>query len=105
VSRHRKAGLNAIVILPDEIVYAVVIGYRDDVAWGRYLMQRTDALGRTPRGPAFWVDSPSFEITGRTSRPPGRIHRANEKLGPPEMRGCDCNCCVHIRGVADEPDD
>jgi hypothetical protein len=105
VSRHRKAGLNSVVAL-DEPGYGVVIGYRDDVAWGRYLVVRTDALGRSPRGPAFWVDSPSFEITGRTSRPPGRIHRKNLKFGgPPEQRGCSCECCPHQPGWADESDD
>ena len=94
MSRPRKADLNAIVRI-NEPSYGVVVGYRDDVTSNRYAVIRTDALGRDPRGPVVWLDSPAFEVTGKISRAPGRIFRKNEKLGPPEQRGCSCNFCLH----------
>ena len=104
MSRPRKADRDAVVLV-DEPSYAVIIDYRSNVYWGRYQAIRTDKLGRAPRGPAFWLDSPELEPIGRISRRPGRIYRANERyFGPPELRGCACQCCPHVAGYEAEQD-
>ena len=94
MGRPRKADLNAIVLI-NEDSYGTVVDYHDIGSSNRYAVIRTDALGRNPRGPVVWLDSPDLEVTGRISRKAGRIFRKNEKLGPPEQRGCSCNCCLH----------
>lgn len=97
LGRPRKADVDSVVRL---LVggHATIVSYRDD-AQPRYLVVRTDALGRSPMGPAFWADSSEFTVTGRISRRPRRIWQKNE---PAEVRGCACSCCVHVAGFDDE---
>ena len=96
----RKAQINEVIAFRGE--FGVVVDYRSKVRWGRYLVVRTDAIGRNPHGPAIWVDS--FELKGRGlySKRPGIVYRANQKLGD---RGCVCNCCHHVRGFESETDE
>lgn len=105
MGRSRKADIDAVVQF-EEPSYGVIVGYRDTVYSNRYHVVRTDQQGRAPRGPALWLDSPDFTPTGRISRRPGRIVRANERhFGPSELRGCSCQCCPHLAGYEDDPED
>lgn len=97
MGRPRKAPVNSVVVLPTP-KYGVVVDYRTDVKWGRYLVVESDALGRNPKGAAVWLDSTEFEPVGRVSRKPGRIYRKN--ISPLE-RGCACQCCEHSDGYAE----
>ena len=103
----RKAQCNDVVAftLPHAVQYGVVVEYRANTKWGRYRVIRTDPQGRSPYGPAIWLDSTELESTGKQSKRPGVVLRHNKRLGGDEVRGCSCNCCHHVRGVEDEPEE
>jgi hypothetical protein len=99
--RPRKTQLNSIVTTLD-VKFWTVVDYKDHVRSDRYVCIETDALGRFPHGAAVQKDSAEITPTGRISRLPGRIYRKNVS---PEERGCACQCCQHVNGYEEEPDD
>ncbi len=107
--RPRKAQINDVIVFQARrssgVEYGVVIEYRDEHKWDRYHVIRTDPIGRNPYGKAIWLDSTEIGATGRQSIRPGVVYRGNARLGGDEVRGCSSNCCVHVRGVEDEPED
>jgi hypothetical protein len=97
--RPRKAELNQVVNLFGS--FGVVVDYDPDREWGKYRVVRTDPIGRFAYGMPIWVHSTEFEAMPTFSKRPGITYRANRKLEP--HRECECQCCPHIRGFADEP--
>ncbi len=102
--RPRKARINDVVTF-DHCTYGVVIEYRDTHKWDRYRVIRTDPLGRHAYGKAIYLDSTVIVPMGKTSKRPGIVYRHNQRLGGDEVRGCACNCCHHVKGVEDEPEE
>lgn len=102
--RPRKAQINDVVVF-DKVMFGVVVEYRDTHKWDRYHVIRTDKIGRNPYGDAIWLDSTEITATGKTGKRPGIVYRGNDRLGGDQIRGCRCNCCVHVRGVEDEPEE
>lgn len=100
--RPKKAQVNDVVLIRAP-KYGVVVAHNLE-SNPPYFIIETDALGRNPRGAAVQYEATDFTSTGRTSKRPGRIHRANMRLGPPEMRGCASHCCVHVAGIEPEPE-
>lgn len=106
MGRRRKADVDAVVELSCGGHYATIIGYEPDKNPPKYEAVMTDALGRSPHGPKFWLDSSEFTTTGRISRPPGRRYRSFVKHGGEALLGCSCLCCgPHYAGFEDDPEE
>jgi hypothetical protein len=101
--RPHKARLNEVVTFRGD--WGVVVAYRDKPLWRRYLVVRTDSLGRAPYGPAIPLSSVELTPTGRTAKTAGINYRKNLGLGGEKTRECNCQCCPHIRGFAREPEE
>ena len=101
VTPARKAPNDTVVKLDSVVAlhgFGVVVDYRPTPS-PRYLIVRTDSLGRHPYGRPIWIESTEMTPTPRTSKRPAIIYRKNKKL---EDRGCSCSCCYHVSGFLKE---
>lgn len=103
MARPRKALLNQVVYLTRQGTYGVVVDYLSGRKGARYVVVRTDPIGRVPYGKALWVDSGDmvpqvYKNSGHPllSKVPGIVYRGNQKLDAVwGDRPCECQCCIH----------